>query len=336
MPKSKQQKRINLRDVARAAGVSAATVSRVLNSPDAVTPDTRARVEAAIADLRFVPSAAARAINSGRTRFVGALVPTLDNAIFARFLATVEQRLAEERLSLVVATTNDSMAVEAQKAQTLVDIGAEGLIVSGVTHDASLFDLVERYRLPTIATSYFDPDCFLPTIGYDNAGSARLAMDHLLDLNHRRIAVLHGPAESNDRTRARLSGLAPPPDVRLQYFEVDIALTSTSHVVEALLAADERPTAVLCLSDVLAMGVLFELQRKGISVPEQISVVGIDDLPAAEHVFPALTTVHLPVARMGSYAAQALAKWVETKEAPSALLLESRLIARDSSARVTR
>ena len=109
------KKRANLRDVAKAAGVSVATVSRVLNEPSVVKKDTLEKVQATIADLKFVPSAAARAINSGRTRFVGALVPTLDNAIFARFLAALERKLSDHQLSLIVATTEASLDIEAKK-----------------------------------------------------------------------------------------------------------------------------------------------------------------------------------------------------------------------------
>ena len=128
-----QRKRANLRDVAAAAQVSVATVSRVMNAPETVAEKTRARVEQAMQELRWLPSAAARAINSGRTRFVGALVPTLEHDIFARVLAGLERQLASHRLSLVVATTDDDPRIEAEKAQGLIDIGAEGLMVSGMT-----------------------------------------------------------------------------------------------------------------------------------------------------------------------------------------------------------
>lgn len=326
------KKRANLRDVAKQAGVSVATVSRVLNSPDAVKPRTRALVEQAIEELKFVPSAAARAINSGRTRFVGALIPTLDNAIFARFLAALERVLAERQLSLIVATTNDDPLVEAEKARGLVDIGAEGLIISGVTHDPALSALIERVGLPAIVTSYFDSNDPLPTIGYDNAAVAQTALRHLHDLGHRNIAVLHGPKAGNDRTRARLDGLEQLGlTVELEYFETEISLAGGGMAVDQACDSGRSFSAILCLSDVIALGALFGLQRRGIQVPDNVSLMGIDDLPSSEYAVPALTTVHLPVSRMGEHAARALSDWVESGTTPASHRLEATLVERAST-----
>ena len=332
MPEELNKKRANLRDVARAAGVSVATVSRVLNSPDVVSEDTRRKVQSVIDCLHFVPSAAARAINSGRTRVVGALVSTLDNAIFAKFLAALEQELDRSGLSLVVATTEGNLETEAEKARRLVDIGAEALIVSGITHSPAFDALVARTRLPTIATSYYDKDYALPTIGYDNAAASRLALQFLYDAGHRQIAVIHGPAENNDRTRARLAGLeALAPDIEIHSFETDIALAGGALAVQNMLAAKTACTAVLCTSDVLALGALLGLQKHGLTVPTNISLVGIDDLPASSLTVPGITSVHLPVARMGRMAAEAAVQWIEHDVFPESKLIEVELIVRGST-----
>lgn len=328
------KKRANLRDVAKAAGVSVATVSRVLNEPDLVRAETRERVQSAIATLKFVPSAAARAINSGRTRFVGALVPTLDNAIFARFLAALERELSEHGLSLVVATTDSSLDVEAEKAQALVDIGAEGLIVTGATHSAAFRDLIDRTMLPTIITSFFDAENPLPTIGYDNQAAAQLALRHLTDLGHRRIAVAHGPVQNNDRTQARLAGLhALGWDGEISFYETEISLDGGAATARSIWEAQTLPDAILCLSDVVALGMLFGLQSLEVKVPGQVSLMGIDDLPSSSVSVPTLTTVHLPVSQMGKRAAGALARWIEAQERPVPERLEPRLVARASAIR---
>ena len=331
MTSPKSRKRANLRDVAKLAKVSVATVSRVLNSPDAVAPKTKAAVDAAITELRFVPSAAARAINSGRSRVVGALVPTLDHAIFARYLAALEHTLSQYRLSLVVATTNGDPSIEKAKAHTLVDIGAEGLVLSGITHKSELYDLIEQYQVPAIATSYYDPDFLLPTIGYDNAKAARIALDHLLNLKHNDIAVVHGSLSSNDRTLARIKGLQENDDAELRFYEADLSVEEGCNAARRILSAGKTPTAVLCLSDVLATGVLFELKRQKISVPDDISVMGIDDLPGSAHTFPRLTTVHLPVVRMGNATAVAISEWIEHGKEPSIELFDTDLVIRDST-----
>jgi LacI family transcriptional regulator len=330
------KKRSNLRDVAKAAGVSVATVSRVLNAPALVSGETRDRVLSVIETLHFVPSAAARAINSGRTRMVGALVPTLDNAIFARFLSSLEEGLGNFGLSLVVATTDGNDETEAAKAERLVNIGVEALIVSGITHSARFDELIQRTQLPAVATSYFDPAYHLPTVGYDNAAAAALALDHLIALGHRDIAVIHGPAAQNDRTRARLRGLEQAAaDARLRYFPTDITMQGGATAAQGYLATGRNCTAVLCLSDVLAMSVLFELRRHGISVPASLSVMGVDDLPASAHIVPRLTSVQLPVSRMGHETASAVASWIEKQIVPQSLLLPSRLIIRESTQMVS-
>jgi LacI family transcriptional regulator len=331
------KRRSNLKDVARKSGVSVATVSRVLNSPEKVSSETRERVLSAIEELRFVRSAAARAINTGRSRVVGALIPTLDNAIFARVLDGLEGRLAHHKLSLIVATTDDDPVVEAQKAQELIDIGAEGLIVSGIHHDVAFEKLVDRVRLPIVGLSYYSTDYHLPTVGYDNYAIAQMALRYLCELNHTNIAIIHGPRWNNDRTRARITSLenAEMP-VHLDYYEVGIAISEGCAAVSKILESGTPYTAYLCLSDVLATGAIYELQRNGLNVPGDISVTGMEDLPSSSYIYPSLTTVRLPVLEMGINAAEALANWLDKGDRPESLLLPSELMKRQSTAAVSK
>ena len=323
--------RANLRDVARAAEVSVATVSRVINDDKRVRPETRKRVEAAIEMLNFVPSAAARAINSGRTRIVGALVPTLDHAIFSRFLDALEQGLAAYDLSVVVATTNEEPDVEFERAKGLLNLGAEGFIVSGITRSKEFEALIAKRGLPVVVTSYFAPDYELPTVGYDNVAVGRMAMQHLYEQKHENIAVLHGPGQNNDRTRARLRGAQEVARKPLHVVESALRLDSAAEKTRRLLAHEPKLDAILCLSDVLAQGALFECQRAGLNVPGDIALMGVDDLPSSAHVAPALSTVHLPVRTMGDMAAKALAEWVETGARPKSSCLPARIVVRETS-----
>ena len=332
MPTPPEKKRANVRDVARHANVSVATVSRVLNGATNVSPSKRAQVEQAIEALRFVPSSAARAINSGRTRLVGALVPTLDHAIFARFIDALETGLDGYGLSLIVARTSHSPQTELDRARKLLDIGAEALVVSGVTRAPEFSALAARYDIPIIATSYYAHTSTYPTIGYDNAAATRLALDHLKALGHRRIAVLTGPIAQNDRTQARLAELDSAEGVQTQLMEGALGFEAAAYMARAQLQSKFEPTAFLCLSDVLAQGVLIALKADGIQVPRDISVIGIDDLPNSQSFDPPLTSIHLPTVEMGRATASALADWIEAGTPPAPIRLETPLITRGSTA----
>ncbi|MEM6762622.1 MAG: LacI family DNA-binding transcriptional regulator [Pseudomonadota bacterium] len=310
--RSASNAKVTLRKVAKAAGVSLATVSRVLNDAPNVSAETKDRVRAVMKALRYTPSATARQLSTGRTRVVGALVPTVDHAIFARFLGALEQRLSEIGYTLVVSCTQNDAAMELQKAQALLATGAEGLIVSGVTRHPDFASVVEDTGVPVIVSSYFDDTSSLPTIGYDNGAIAALALRHLVEAGHEMVAVLHGPVAGNDRTAARLGALRSYGD-RLALHEVVSPLTMVGgqQAARAALAAG-RPSAMLCLSDVLALGALFEIQRQGLSIPADISIMGMDDLEWASICNPPLTTIALPVEEMGGCCAEAICHWIET------------------------
>lgn len=333
MNKSSSDKRANLRDVARLAGVSPTTVSRFLNDPDAVAPDTQETIRNAIDQLSFRRSPAARAINSGRTKVIGALIPTIDNMIFARVLHGIESALTEKGFSLIVATTNEDPQIEARKARELIDIGAEGLIISGITHDPALLETLERQKMPAVSISYFDPGYSLPTIGYDNAYAARIAAEHLRDLGHRRVAVVHGPEANNDRIQNRLAGLhAGVEGLEFTYFPTEYSVAGGCEAACRILDDAGSVTACLCLSDVLAMGVMFEFQRRGMSIPEDMSVSGMEGQAITSSLSPRLTTVRLSIFDMGLTVGNSLIGWVVDKVRPDSMCMPAEIVARESTA----
>ncbi|MEL6450066.1 MAG: LacI family DNA-binding transcriptional regulator [Pseudomonadota bacterium] len=323
----------NMREVARHAGVSVATVSRVLNGTSKVSAQTREKVEASVDALNFVPSPSARAINTGRTNMIGALVPTLDHAIFARYLHALEEELALCGLSLVVATTAGDADLEAKRAEDLMNLGIDGLIVSGITHSPAFERSVQRRALPVIATSYFAPAHDLPTIGYDNAAIARLALDHLTKLGHQKIAVIHGPLDTNDRTLARVEALRRHAPDGTVYCEKEMRYEAAAACAQEIVAQGVGVTALLCASDVLALGALFGLQSMGVTVPDAMSVIGMEDLPASRTTSPPLTSVRLPLDDMGRLTARALRAWINDGTRPDAINLPSNLVVRGSTGR---
>lgn len=329
--------RPGVRDLARATGLSVATISRVINGVAQVAEATRQKVLDAVAAQGYEPNAAARALSTRRSRTIGAVIPTLAHSIFATFLDGIERELALHGYALIIATTSGSAEREAARARELVHLGAEGLIVSGAVRHPQFEALIAAHRLPVVATSLYDPRCALPTIGYDNRALGRLALTHLHGLGHRRIGVLHGPLADNDRTRLRVAGVkAAAAGAALQFFETPLNATGGAAAARQALAARPACTALLCLSDVLALGALFEARRQGVPVPLKLSVMGFDDLDWAAVCEPALTTLGLPTAEMGERAARALVEHLDLGRPIQAQRLSAELIERASTAVVAK
>lgn len=330
---TKRADRGGVRGIARMTGLSVATVSRVINGAANVAPATRQSVQDAIARAGFEPHPAARALSTRRSRIVGALVPTLAHSIFSTFLNGIERELAHHGYALVVATTDHQPLQELARARDLLGMGAEALIVSGAVHDPAFEKLIAARDLPVVATSIYAPRSRLPTIGYDNRALGREALRHLHGLGHRRIAVLHGPTADNDRTRLRLAGVrAAASGAKLHFIGTTLDASGGAEAARAALAAEPRCTALLCLSDVLALGALFEARRARIAVPAQVSIMGFDDLDWAAVCDPPLTTLRLPTAAMGELAARAVVERLELGIEITSHRLDADIVVRASTA----
>lgn len=310
-------KNIGMREVARRAATSTASISRAINNPESVRPDLRARIEAAILELGYIPNAAARALSSRRTRTVGAIVPTVDNAMFARGIEALQHYLSLQGYLLLLATSGYDPEVEYAQAQNMVSRGVDGLILRGDVHTDSLRRLLATQHIPFVNVGVYHPNKSYPSVGPNNETAAYRACGHLLDLGHRRIAMVAARTSNNDRASARVAGvrralaergLTLPPQWLL---EVPYHLDDAQQAARTLLAQSPRPSAVVCGNDVLAYGVLFEAERCGLCVPDDLSVVGFDDLDWSRHLRPSLTTMHLPTdevwARAGEYIVRTLA-----------------------------
>ena len=206
-PINNTKKKPSVRSLAKVTGLSVATISRVLNKSDNVSDKTRTRVLSALQEHGYVMNSAARALATNRTRTIGAVVPTLSYSIFSRFLNAVEQHLAELGYALVVATSDGDLKAEAKRARELLDIGTEGLILSGAMHDPALISVMQEQNIPFICTSICDNNSDMPAIGYDNTMLAEKAINYLYSQGHQDICVVHGDVKNNDRTALRLQGV---------------------------------------------------------------------------------------------------------------------------------
>jgi LacI family transcriptional regulator len=324
-------------DVARRAKVSTATVSRVVNAPDSVRDELRARVEAAIVQLGYVPHAGARTLKSRRTGTIGAIFPTVDNAIFATAINALQRRLAEADHQLLIATHDYSPATEESQALNLLTRGADALVLCGTGQRPALLARLKSRGVPVVHVMSWPPPAGLACVGFDNARAMEQVVRYLLDLGHRRIAMLAGITRDNDRARSRLAGMrdalgaagiALPPQ---RVVERPYGIAAARDGLQRLMAASPPPTAIVCGNDVLAFGALFEAQRLGLAVPRDLSIVGFDDLDLASHLQPALTTVHVPAAAMWRRAADLVLALLRGEPPPPAAEVQVSLVVRGST-----
>ena len=322
----------SIRDVARETGLSIATISRVMNGASNVSPKTRQRVLEASERLNYLPNPAARALSTSRSKTVAAIVPTIAHSVFAKFIAGIEEALGQQGYSLVLAISDGDRGAELNSARKLLGMGAEAFILSGADHDPGLIDLFRGRGVPFALTSIWAPDGAVPTIGYDNAILAERALNYLASMGHRRIAVLHGPRAESDRTVARRQGAErlQGRGVDLDYYQTELSVAGGRRAINQVLRGDSLPSAVLCFSDVLALGAYFGLSRAGLSVPGDISVMGFDNLDWARDAHPPLTTIDLPARDMGLAVAARIMDHLETGNPISSLRLEARIISRGS------
>jgi LacI family transcriptional regulator len=303
-----------LSDVARAAGVSLSTASRALAEPDLVHPGTRERVRKAASMLGYVPHGAARALASSRSRTIGAVVPTVDNPIFASATGAIARTLAASSYTLLLAAHEYDRATEVAVTRALVERGVDGLVLVGIDHPPELYRDLERAGLPVELTWTLDGSGYHHCVGFSNRLAALRVTQHLLDLGHREFAVIAGHTQGNDRARERLAGvrealaangieLAPARVVETEF--------SIGHGRAALRTLWERVgrtafSALVCGNDLLAIGALLECGSDGVAVPGRLSIAGFDDIELSAELPPGLTTVHVPSAEIGRLAAEHL------------------------------
>ncbi len=336
-PNMSQAKNVpTLDDVARLAGVSTATVSRCLNNPDRVVEKTRKRVMEAVQTLGYTPNFAARVMAAKRSFTIGAIIPTMDNAIFARGLQAFQEELHRRGYTLLVASSAYSPDIEEEQIKALVARGADGLLLIGHDRDSAVYDYLDVQGIPTLCAWSILPETRLPSVGFDNHGAMKALTQEVLKLGHENIAMISAVSKGNDRAQSRIDGFRDA--IRDKGLEPDHAMVvETTYEIESgaqgfvqIMKNDAQVTAVLCGNDVIAAGALRAAKEMGYRVPEDISITGFDDMELGRIVEPTLTTVHVPHHRMGTKAAQELVAMVERKSADVPHCLETQVVMRDS------
>jgi LacI family transcriptional regulator, repressor for deo operon, udp, cdd, tsx, nupC, and nupG len=329
------QSRATIRDVAALAGVSHQTVSRVINADDQVRPATRQRVEAAIAQLSFRPNAIARFMATGSTHTFTCLAPNLTDYTFARIIEGAEQEARRHGYYLFSASAHNEDTFAILVDQLVTSGRTEGLLVINPYAD-------ERHRhlpdhVPTVYVGARPREEAVDSVALDDEGAAITATEHLLALGHRRIATICGPM-SEDCSQDRLAGyqaalaaagLSADPDLII---EGDWSATTGHEAFQRLMRLAHPPTAIFAQNDRMAIGVLRAAREAGLHVPDDLAVIGVDDMPLASYFDPPLTTMRQDLVEIGCQAAHLLIRAVENPGAERQhLRLPAELIVRKST-----
>lgn len=343
-PGKKQRRRaagratVQLSDVARLAGVSTGTVSRVVNQPHLVAVEATRAVRAAIDKLGWVPNGAARALATHRSRTIGVIIPNLANPVFARMIASIQNTLLDQGYVLVIGFSEYDPEKALIETRSMVSRGIDGLILLGENFDAPLWTLLEVQKVPFLIIYSYRHGSERVFVGFDNELAARQLAKYVIDLGHRDLLILAQETHNNDRAAARLRGfrnalqeqaIVLGPD---RIVEIPWSISAGKEALASCLDAGMRPTAVLCSNDYIAAGALAACDYIGLAVPKDISVVGFDDLEVSAFLHPPLTTVKVPGDEIGKAAATTLVDHLEKNVPLHSTELTADIVVRTSTA----
>jgi len=337
MPRS----RVTIRDVAAHAGVSHQTVSRVINNVERVRPETRSLVEASIKELGYRPNAIARSMARGRTCTLACISPNLTDFTFASIIEGAEVEVRKHNYFLVSSTAPTEEEFSSLIEELFNSRRAEGLFVINPYSDGRHNLLPPDVPSVFVAARPREGDT-VSSVALDDFNVALQASQHLIELGHRRIAMVTGPMEedcSQDRCSGyeqalKDKGINTDPSFIITG---DWSATSGNQAFKKLFNLPSPPTAIFAQNDRMAIGVLRAAREMGINVPDELSVIGVDDMPLSSYFDPPLTTMHQDLLSIGREAARLLIDAVEKKEvSPKHLLLKAQLIHRQSTKPITK
>lgn len=318
MPVSKKPSTVvRMRDVAERAGVSRMTVSRALNRPQSVAPALRQRVLDAVAELGYVHNQLARSLSSQRSNVIGLVLPSLENSIFAQTVKGISDLLRPVGYHLMVAESPDDPEEEEQVIAAFVAQRVGGLILHGTSHSANAIRMLRSSGTPVVETGDLPADPVDMVVSYSNRAAAKAMTLHLARLGYKRIAF--ASLAANPRAEQRRLGfidaleeLKQKPDAR-RMVEVSRGFGGGEEAIAYLDRRLPDADALFCAGDVLAVGALFECERRGWGVPGRLAIASFDDLELMRHVTPPLTSLRLPRYEIGRRSAEMLLNHLEDR-----------------------
>ncbi len=332
--------RLTIRDVAKRAGVSHQTVSRVINGDPLVTPETRAKVDTAIAELGYQPNAIARSLAAGHSHTLACIAPNLTDYTFACIIEGAEAECRQHGFFLISSSAPDEATFAALINELAPSRRIEGVMIINPYVDDRVAFLPKNF--PTVFVGGQPHEgTDLDSVALDDEAAARTATRHLIELGHRHIAMITGPV-IEDCTRERITGYQSA--LMSAGLPIDAGLTvsgdwsaSSGHAAFAqLFDRAAPPTAIFAQNDRMALGALRAARDRGLNVPDQIAVIGLDDMPLASYFDPPLTTMHQDMFAIGRTAAQLLVGAVDHPQAKRQhLRLQAELLVRQSTCHLT-
>ena len=334
------QKKIDIEYIAKAAGVSRSTVSRVLTNKSNVKEETRQKVEDVMREANYHPSIMARGLATGRLNIIALIVSDIRNPFYAELVWTINNCLREQGYLMTLYNSTQVMGENDQHLQKLFDYGFSGIIIADARNESSFARLLANASCPIVLVNReLDCSADYDTISVDNRKGGYLATEHLLSLGHRRIGMLRGPSistTSQGRYEGYLSAMREyglTPDPRHVFSGILNLESGEEFAKKVIIESDNPPTAVFVGGDLMSLGVMDCCLRHGIRIPEDLSIVGFDDIPVTETKMIDLTTVHHPFGKMGELVAQRIIDRIQGNDEPiSKTMLMPTLKIRQSTA----
>lgn len=325
----------NIQQVAKEAGVSVATVSRVLNGQNSVTAKTRMKVEVAIKKLNYEPSMLGRNLRNSESRLLLILIPQISNPFYFEIIKGIESTAIQHNHNILLCETDSSSAREDIYFNLVRKKMADGIIsMDPAVNIETLTKLAEQHAI--IQCSEYSEDSGIPYVTIDNEGAAYQAVNHLIQLGHEKIALINSD-ETYLYARQRKMGYKKAlkqHGIQVKedyiYHNQGIGFDYGQQTMKKILAMEDRPTAIFAVSDLLAIGALKEINAMGLNVPNDIAIIGFDKIDFSNMTHPTLTTVAQPMYQMGATAANMLIKMIKGERVES-VILDHELVIRGST-----
>ena len=332
-------KKADIVAVAKAAKVSISTVSRSYNHPELVKLATRKKIDAAVRKLGYIRNRAAQTMHGLRSGTIGLIVPTIDHAIFAEVVQAFSDAVDAQGFTILVANHGYDPEREYAVMRKFLEHRVDGIALIVQEHSEETYQLLESQRIPALTIWNYDEESRVSCVGADNKSAGHVVATHVVALGHRDVGFVFPPVTGNDRARDRqdgaLSVLAQAGiTVRDRWFvKAPYSISDATELVGKLLQDPNRPGALICGNDVLAQGAIYAALRCGVSVPGDLSVIGIGDFKGSREMEPSLTTVGLPARRIGLLAGERLAQSIiHAEREVFRLCCDIELIERDTCA----